>query len=148
MFRSVNRPAFSAVQSGLFPIYFGMQTVLPIIMALTFPGNVLLSLPSGIQGFLDKSVRYSSLLPIAAMFVTGLTNLTVLLPMVTKVMKDRRGQGNIPPMNNLQERKSLMLDADTPQPSEMARNGTPRALTRKRCALLARSLGSCTASHP
>ena len=82
MFRSVNRPAFSAVQSGLFPIYFGMQTVLPIIMALTFPGNVLLSLPSGIQGFLDKSVRYSSLLPIATMFVTGLTNLTVLLPMV------------------------------------------------------------------
>ena len=97
MFRKVDRPAFSAVQSGLFPIYFGMQTALPLIMALTFPGNALLSLPSGIQGVLDKSVRCSSLIPIATMFVTGLANLTVLLPMVTKVMKDRRGQGTVSP---------------------------------------------------
>ena len=94
MFRTVNRPAFSAIQTGLFPIYFGMQTVVPIVMALTFPGSTLLGLSSGVKGLLDETHRYSSLLPIGTMCVTGAINLVVLLPMVTQVMKDRRGQGN------------------------------------------------------
>lgn len=93
MFKTVTRQAFSAIQTGLFPIYFGMQTVIPIILAFTFPGNTLFGLPSGLKGLLDESQFYPSLVPIATMFVTGVTNLLVLLPMVTKVMKERRGQG-------------------------------------------------------
>ena len=97
MFRSVTRPTFSTVQNSLFPIYFGLQTALPLVMAFTFPGYALLSLPSGIQGLLHRSTRCSSLLPIATMFVAGLLNLVVLLPMVNRVMKDRKGQGTLPP---------------------------------------------------
>lgn len=97
MFRTVTRPTFSAVQNSLFPIYFGLQTALPLVMAFTFPGYALLSLPSGIQGLLDKSTRCSSLLPIATMFVTGLLNLVVLMPMVNQVIKDRKSQGTCPP---------------------------------------------------
>jgi hypothetical protein len=94
MFRTVERPAFSAIQSNLFPIYFGLQTGLPIVLALTFPGNALLGIQSSIPGLLDASNRWGSLVPILTIFVTGLANLTVLLPVVTKVMKDRRGQGS------------------------------------------------------
>lgn len=93
MFKTVNRSAFGSIQTGLFPIYFGMQTVLPIVMALTFPGNSLLGLPTGVKGLLDQSNRYSSLLPIGAMCVTGVINLLVFLPLTTQVMKERKGQG-------------------------------------------------------
>ena len=93
MFKTVERPVFSAVQTHLFPVYFGMQTVIPIVLALTFPGSTLTGVSSGVSGLLDVSSRWDSLAPISAMFVSGLVNLTVLLPMTQEVMKQRRGQG-------------------------------------------------------
>lgn len=93
MFRTVNRPAFSAIQQNLFPIYFGMQTVLPVVLAFTFPGNSLIGLSSGISGLTTEFARWHSLAPIATIFVTGLLNWAVLLPANLSVMKDRRGQG-------------------------------------------------------
>ena len=93
MFKKVERPAFSAAMTGLFPIYFGLQTALPVALALTFPGNALSGVPSGIPGLLDVSSRWDSLAPITTMFLTGLLNLLVLLPASTKTMKERRGQG-------------------------------------------------------
>lgn len=95
MFKTVERPVFSAVQRRLFPIYFGLQTILPAILALTFPGNTLVGVSSGISGLLDASSRWHSLVPIATMFATGLINLVVLLPATTKVMKERYGQGTV-----------------------------------------------------
>ncbi|RFU78934.1 hypothetical protein TARUN_3288 [Trichoderma arundinaceum] len=92
MFRTVSRPSFSAVQSRLFPIYFGMQTVIPALLALTFPGNSLLGIKGGISGLLDAPNKWSSLVPIATMFVSGLLNLAVLLPATVRTMKDRHGQ--------------------------------------------------------
>ncbi|KFG86220.1 hypothetical protein MANI_026927 [Metarhizium anisopliae] len=92
MFKTVERPVFSAIQTKLFPIYFGLQTILPAILALTFPGNTLAGVSSGISGLLEASSRWHSLAPIAAMLVTGLVNLTILLPATTKTMKDRHGQ--------------------------------------------------------
>ncbi|PHH80203.1 hypothetical protein CDD82_1916 [Ophiocordyceps australis] len=92
MFKAVDRPSFSAIQQRIFPIYFGMQTALPIVLALTFPGNPLTGVSSGIAGLLDASSKLDSLLPIAGMFVSGLANLAVLLPATVDVMKQRRGQ--------------------------------------------------------
>ncbi|QPH01426.1 hypothetical protein C2857_005626 [Epichloe festucae Fl1] len=92
MFKIVERPVFSAVQAKLFPIYFGMQTALPVMLALTFPGDALLGVSSGPSGLLETSSRWLSLAPIATMFVTGLVNLVVLLPATNKVIKERRGQ--------------------------------------------------------
>ncbi|TFB05907.1 putative mitochondrial outer membrane protein [Trichoderma ghanense] len=92
MFRTVSRPSFSAIQSKLFPIYFGMQTAIPALLALTFPGNALLGIKGGIGGLVDAPNKWSSLVPIATMFVSGLVNLVVLLPATIKTMKDRHGQ--------------------------------------------------------
>ncbi|KAF7551604.1 hypothetical protein G7046_g7675 [Stylonectria norvegica] len=92
MFKTIDRPAFSAVQQKLFPIYFGLQTILPVVMALTFPGNALIGLPSGVSGLISDFARWHSLLPIATMFVTGLLNWTILLSATTNTMKARRGQ--------------------------------------------------------
>lgn len=95
MFRKADRPTFSNVQSGLFPIYFGLQTAIPVVLAVTFPGNAILGYGSGIKGLLADINRTTSLIPIATMFVTGLLNLFVLLPVVTQLIKDRKGQGKI-----------------------------------------------------
>lgn len=70
-----------------------MQTAIPVILALTFPGNALLGVSSGPTGLLETASRWDSLAPIATMFVTGLVNLVVVLPATNKVIKERRGQG-------------------------------------------------------
>lgn len=93
MFKAVDRANFSAIQQKLFPIYFGLQTVLPGVLALTFPGNTLIGLSNGPAGLVSEFARYHSLLPITLMAVTGALNLTVLLPLTMDVMKQRRGQG-------------------------------------------------------
>ncbi|RCI14710.1 hypothetical protein L249_6454 [Ophiocordyceps polyrhachis-furcata BCC 54312] len=92
MYKSIDRPAFSAAQQNLFPIYFSLQTALPAVLALTFPGSTLAGVPNSVSGLLDVSSRWDSLVPIATMFVTGLVNLAVLLPATVKTMKERRGQ--------------------------------------------------------
>ncbi|PHH89097.1 hypothetical protein CDD83_6640 [Cordyceps sp. RAO-2017] len=92
MYKSIEKPAFSAAQKSLFPIYFSIQTAVPAILALTFPGNALAGVSPGISGLLDASSRWNSLLPITTMFLTGLVNLAVVLPATTKVMKERQGQ--------------------------------------------------------
>jgi hypothetical protein len=90
-FTTVSRADFSAIQTKIFPVYFAMQTAIPAVLALTFPGSTLLGLPSGVTGLMDGVVRWNSLVPIATMFVAGIVNL-VLLPTTQQVMKERRGQ--------------------------------------------------------
>lgn len=90
MFRTLERPQFSAVQTKLFPIYFSLQTAAPAVLAVTHPGNSgLLSL----DGLLDPANRWTALVPIATMFTSSLLNLVVLLPKTTGVMAERRLQG-------------------------------------------------------
>ncbi|XEU97048.1 hypothetical protein FSHL1_002334 [Fusarium sambucinum] len=91
-FRAVDRASFSAIQQKLFPIYFGLQTVLPGVLALTFPGNSLIGLANGPAGLVSEFARWHSLLPISVMGITGAINLLVLLPMTVDIIKKRRGQ--------------------------------------------------------
>ena len=96
LFRTLPRPQFSASQTKLFPIYFGIQTGLPAILALTYPGgNGVLSGPSGLSGVLDAGNRSSVLIPLAAVFISGFVNMVVLYPAVQKVMAERRAQGTL-----------------------------------------------------
>lgn len=97
MFRVLERPAFSAAQNALFPVYFTIQTALPAVLALTYPGSrsLLGEHAGGVGGLLQESNRYSALLPIATMFVTGLVNLVVVLPRTVTVMKARYAQGKL-----------------------------------------------------
>lgn len=90
-YKSLPRPQFSTFQTNLFPIYFGIQTALPALLALTYPGA--LGSPSSLAGALSESNRYAVLVPIATVFVSGLVNLVWIGPETTRVMKERKHQG-------------------------------------------------------
>jgi len=96
----------------IFPIYFSMQTALPVVLALTYPGREggLLSpnVAGGIAGVLDSSNTWSVLVPIASIFVTGLANLLVVGPATTKCMDQRK----------LQEKKDGKKSYDAPPHSK------------------------------
>jgi len=94
-YQALPRPQFSTLQQALFPVYFSLQTALPVVMALTYPGtqSPLGSSPSGPSGFFAKENRLSVLAPITTIFAMNLTNLLVLGPATTRIMRERKRQG-------------------------------------------------------
>jgi hypothetical protein len=90
-YQALPRPQFSQLQQKLFPVYFGLQTAFPAILALTYPGSKLLSIQSGLQGVLAD--RWGALFPIATIFVTSLANWAFIGPATTRIMRDRKHQG-------------------------------------------------------
>jgi len=102
-FKVLARPQFSILMAKIFPIYFSMQTALPVVLALTFPGDGFTS--SGIAGVLETP---SVLYPIAATFVSALANLAVVGPATTKCMDERK----------VQERKDGKKSYDAPPHSQ------------------------------
>jgi len=94
-YQALPRPQFSTLQQALFPVYFSLQTALPVVMALTYPGtqSPLGSSPSGPRGFFAKENRLSVLAPITTIFAMNLTNLLVLGPATTRIMRERKRQG-------------------------------------------------------
>ncbi|KAI9732249.1 MAG: hypothetical protein M1818_007568 [Claussenomyces sp. TS43310] len=92
-FRALPRPQFAVLQSKMFPIYFSLQTALPIVLALTYPGiPTPLGTASGPAGVLADVNRWSVLAPILSAFATSLANLLVVGPATTRVMGERRQQ--------------------------------------------------------
>jgi hypothetical protein len=91
-YRALPRPQFSVLQQKLFPIYFGLQTALPAVMALTYPG-MRSNIPNSIQGVLAESNRISTLTPLALIFVTSAANMLAVGPATTKIMKERKRRG-------------------------------------------------------
>ncbi|KIN06018.1 hypothetical protein OIDMADRAFT_17115 [Oidiodendron maius Zn] len=89
-FKTLPRPQFSSLQQRIFPIYFGIQTGVPVFLALTYPGAG--STPSGIFGALAEGNRWSVLAPLALMFATGFANLAFLRPATARIMKERKLQ--------------------------------------------------------
>jgi hypothetical protein len=70
-----------------------MQTVLPVAIALTYPGG-LMAAPGGIRGaLLDEANRWSVAVPLATIFVTGLVNWAYCLPVTNSITDKRRAQG-------------------------------------------------------
>jgi hypothetical protein len=93
-YRVLPRPQFATLQSALFPIYFSMQTAIPVVLALTFPGErtAIGRVPSSISGVLEPSSRIHVLTPLAIMFLTGLTNMVYVGPKTTQIMRERKHQ--------------------------------------------------------
>jgi hypothetical protein len=80
----------------IFPIYFSMQTALPAVMALTYPGSKNpFGSAGGVSGVLDPSNRWSVLAPLASAFLCSLGNLVFIGPATTKCMDERRQQGRL-----------------------------------------------------
>ena len=93
-YKALPRPQFSSLQQKIFPVYFGMQTALPVVLALTYPGSkTSLGTPSGLGGTFAEGNRWSVLLPLATMFITSLANLAFIGPATTNIMKERKHQG-------------------------------------------------------
>ncbi|KAK8221573.1 hypothetical protein IWZ01DRAFT_491066 [Phyllosticta capitalensis] len=81
-FRVLPRPQFASLQTKIFPVYFSLQTALPIALYLTLPPTT---------PFSTSSPSTATAL-IAAMGVAGLANLVVVGPATTSVMKERKHQ--------------------------------------------------------
>jgi hypothetical protein len=93
-YKALARPQFSQLQQKIFPIYFGIQTALPIVLALTYPGSgAPLGAASGFPGAFAEENRWSVLVPLATIFVTSVANLLFLGPATTRVMRERKVQG-------------------------------------------------------
>lgn len=91
-FKTLPRLQFSNLQTKTFPWYFGLQTTLPVVIALTLPGRGPFGASGGLRGLLDPVNRWGTLVPLAAAFVTGLANWFVLLPASTACIVERRKQ--------------------------------------------------------
>ncbi|OOQ83060.1 hypothetical protein PEBR_38474 [Penicillium brasilianum] len=88
-FRALPRPQFATLQTAIFPVYFSMQTALPVVVALTASrgGQAL-----GLSGLAAPENRYNTLLPLATVAITGLINMFVLRPLTVKTMRERKHQ--------------------------------------------------------
>ncbi len=75
----------------IFPVYFSMQTAIPLVLAYTYPAGDLA--PGGFAGILDASNRWGGLAPIATVFLSALANLSIIGPATTRTMNARRLQG-------------------------------------------------------
>ncbi|MCJ1261899.1 hypothetical protein MMC22_001768 [Lobaria immixta] len=93
-YKALSRPQFSSLQQAIFPIYFSLQSALPVFLALTYPGikSPLGLAPSGIGGFFAENNRYSVLTPLVTIFAINVANLVVLGPATTKIMRERKHQ--------------------------------------------------------
>ncbi|KAI1469359.1 uncharacterized protein F4812DRAFT_422803 [Daldinia caldariorum] len=92
-FKVLERPQFATLQRAVFPAYFGIQTAAPVLLALTYPGSKNpFGVPSSLAGVFHPSNRWGVLVPLGTIFVTGLVNLTYLLPETNKMTDLRREQ--------------------------------------------------------
>ncbi|KAL9625843.1 MAG: hypothetical protein Q9160_000163 [Pyrenula sp. 1 TL-2023] len=94
-YRVLPRPQFATLQSALFPIYFSMQTALPVVLALTYPGerSATGTTNLGPLGVLADSNRFGVLLPLLTIFATSAANLAIVGPATTNCMRERKHQG-------------------------------------------------------
>ncbi|CAD6583526.1 MAG: hypothetical protein ASARMPREDX12_001295 [Alectoria sarmentosa] len=97
-YRALSRPQFSTLQAALTPVYFALQTALPVIMALTYPGIKsssplgITTEPSSLSGLLEEKNRWTVFVPITTMFALNSINLIWAGPVTTKIMKERKHQ--------------------------------------------------------
>ncbi|KAF9886075.1 hypothetical protein FE257_012010 [Aspergillus nanangensis] len=88
-FRALPRPQFATLQTATFPVYFSLQSALPIVVALTASKG---GQPLGISGLLAPENQCGTLLPLATTAVAGLLNMFILLPLTAKTMRERKHQ--------------------------------------------------------
>ncbi|KAL8722578.1 MAG: hypothetical protein Q9225_000974 [Loekoesia sp. 1 TL-2023] len=93
-FKTLPRPQFASLQAAIFPIYFSLQSALPVVLALTYPAakSSSGSSPSGLAGFFAEHNRYNVLAPIVTAFTINVANLTYIGPQTNKIMRLRKHQ--------------------------------------------------------
>ncbi|KAM0720411.1 hypothetical protein Q7P37_004547 [Cladosporium fusiforme] len=98
-FKALPRPSFSTLQQAIFPPYFTFQAALPVLLAITWPGERLAAVGgsevtqnAGFWGIFSEASLLTAGVPVALMFATSAANLLVFGPATTKVMKERKHQ--------------------------------------------------------
>ncbi|KAI9862781.1 MAG: hypothetical protein M1813_004277 [Trichoglossum hirsutum] len=109
-FRVLPRPQFASLQQALFPVYFSLQTALPVFMALTYPGTRTTAglQKSGMLGVLAQENRFGVLLPLLTIFTTSLANLTLVDPATKRILRERKHQGKLSSLSIWQEHSMLI----------------------------------------
>lgn len=130
-FRALPRPQFASLQTAIFPIYFSLQTALPVVVALTASrgGEAL-----GLSGLTAPENRLNTLLPMATVAVTGLVNMFVLRPITVNVMRERKHQGKLTADPELQTHAVRTLSPNALQKPAMASGAMTLRLTPRRCS--------------
>ncbi|KAL8842062.1 MAG: hypothetical protein Q9170_000665 [Blastenia crenularia] len=93
-YKTLPRAQFATLQAAIFPIYFSLQTALPVLLALTYPATKSISgsSQSGLGGFFAVENRYNVLAPIVTTFAINVANLTYIGPQTNKIMRLRKHQ--------------------------------------------------------
>ena len=119
-FKALPRPQFSTLQQAIFPPYFTFQAALPVLLALTWPGDKIaqvgtkaITQNTGFWGILSDNSFWTAGIPVAIMFATSAANLFVFGPATTKVMKERKHQGKIRWNRAVLRRVPASADTDT-----------------------------------
>jgi hypothetical protein len=91
-FKHLDRPAFSRLQTVTFPHYFALQTILPVVIALSFPRYG--TRASLVAELFSKTNFWAAGVPLAGMLVCGGLNWGVVGPMAQATKRERDAQGN------------------------------------------------------
>jgi hypothetical protein len=95
-FSALPRPQFAVLQATIFPVYFGVQTLLPALLALSYPAKpAYLSATGSLAGERQSLLHAGSRAELYAMLaigLMGLANWAVVGPATTRVMRERKGQ--------------------------------------------------------
>ncbi|KAF1999735.1 hypothetical protein P154DRAFT_523057 [Amniculicola lignicola CBS 123094] len=89
-FRVLPRPQFSTLQKHTFPVFFALQTITPLLMALTYPTGpfAFVRTSSPLAPSTDRVATWL----IGTMVVSGAVNWVWVGPQTTEVMKLRKHQ--------------------------------------------------------
>jgi hypothetical protein len=88
-FRVLPRPQFSTLQKNTFPAYFLLQTISPVLMAITYPAGWRALLPNQHQQLSTDRLAFTL---VATMLLTGVINMAYVGPQTTEVMRLRKHQ--------------------------------------------------------
>lgn len=82
LFGIISFPLPVELSKRLLPRYYLLQTLLPVVMALTYPSS------RGIRALWDAGNRKTAMLPMAWMFVTALANWAVVSPVAIEFVEE------------------------------------------------------------
>ncbi|CAF9927165.1 MAG: hypothetical protein ALECFALPRED_003638 [Alectoria fallacina] len=86
---AITRAQFGILQAAIWPMYFKLQMVVSVLLALTYPGHGEATLFRGstsLQGVFDEGNCLTVMLPLMMMIVSSATNAFVLVPTTIRIM--------------------------------------------------------------
>ena len=87
---ALTRAQFRILQAAIWPMYFKLQMVVSVLLALTYPGGdgkaALFHGSASVCGLVDGGDHLTVLLPLTMMFLFSATNVLWVAPMTIKTM--------------------------------------------------------------